>query len=253
MRSVLESFLSGAFRDTSQPSRRWSMSTISRSETPSAFGQQFGLGVEALIDQALLLLLEFEEELALPLRGADLHQPPVVHDELQDVRLDPEGRVIGELDVLVGVELLDRLHEPDVAFLDEVEQVLHPHALELKGDLDHQPQIRGHQDVGRVLVPLLHNADAVVALFLACQQPVFTDFGKVAMQRVELDQSLLIVIFLGSGCLGHLGGGRLGRFLRNPLGAVLFIAWGRLGLGRGFFGEGGCRGRLFGFPSVLTG
>ena len=45
------------------------------------------------------------EELALGLGGADLDQPPVVHDELEDVGLDPERGVVGELDALLGVEL----------------------------------------------------------------------------------------------------------------------------------------------------
>ena len=44
MRSVSESSLRGASRDMSQPSRRWSMSMISRSETPSLSERSLGRG-----------------------------------------------------------------------------------------------------------------------------------------------------------------------------------------------------------------
>src|SRR6266480_1574563 len=82
-----------------------------------ALGDELRAGREALALEPLALLGEVEEELALRLRGADLHQAPVVHDVADDVGADPPHRVGGEADAAVGVEVLDRLEEADVALL----------------------------------------------------------------------------------------------------------------------------------------
>src|SRR5438034_467176 len=89
-----------------------------------ALGDELRAGREALALEPLALLGEVEEELALRLRGADLHQAPVVHDVADDVGADPPHRVGGEADAAVGVEVLDRLEQADVPLLDEVEEVV---------------------------------------------------------------------------------------------------------------------------------
>jgi hypothetical protein len=63
---------------------------------------------------------QVEEELALGLRGGDLHQPPVAQHVLVDLGPDPVQRKRHEPHPALGVETADGLHEPDVAFLDEV-------------------------------------------------------------------------------------------------------------------------------------
>ena len=110
--------------------------------TPIRCAISFGCGAEALGLEAIGFLLEIEEQLALRLRGADFHQPPVVDEVAIDVSANPPHRVGGKSDPAIGVEILDRFHQPDVALLDEVEQVLGG-ARELHCDLHHQAQIRG--------------------------------------------------------------------------------------------------------------
>jgi hypothetical protein len=100
-------------------------------------------GVDAQRREALLLLVEVEEELALRLRGAELHQAPVVEDEPQDVRADPPRRVGRQLHPAVGVVALHGLHEADVALLDEVHEVAVGAAV-LVGDLHHQAEVGRH-------------------------------------------------------------------------------------------------------------
>ena len=56
------------------------------------------------VPELLALLPQIKEQLALGLRRADLHEPPVVEDELEDVGADPERRVARELDAAIGVE-----------------------------------------------------------------------------------------------------------------------------------------------------
>src|SRR5215211_7876465 len=53
---------------------------------------------------------------------------------------DPPRRVRRELEALAPVELLDRVHQPEVALLHEVEEGK-PRRLVLLGDRDHQPQV----------------------------------------------------------------------------------------------------------------
>jgi len=64
--------------------------------------------------ELLALLAQVEEQLALRLRGADLHEAPVVQDELEDVGANPERRVARELHAAMRIELTNRLDEPDV-------------------------------------------------------------------------------------------------------------------------------------------
>jgi hypothetical protein len=97
------------------------------------------VGSKPSLLELLALLAQVEEQLALGLGGADLHQPPVVEDELEDVGADPEGRVGRQLDPAVRIVLPHRLHQADVALLHQVEQVLV--AAVLVGDLHHQAQV----------------------------------------------------------------------------------------------------------------
>jgi hypothetical protein len=63
---------------------------------------------------------QVEEELPLRLGGGDLHHPPVAQDVFVDLGLDPVDRERREANAALGVEALHRLHQADVAFLDEV-------------------------------------------------------------------------------------------------------------------------------------
>src|SRR4029079_12367106 len=79
-------------------------------------------GREAFRFELVLLLLQIKEELPLRLRRAELYQAPIVHDVTNDVRADPPYGVRREAHAAVRIEVLHRLHEADVALLDEIEE-----------------------------------------------------------------------------------------------------------------------------------
>jgi hypothetical protein len=63
---------------------------------------------------------QVEEELALRLGGCNLHDAPVAQDELMDFSPDPVHGKRHQTHSAFGIEALDRLHEADIAFLNEV-------------------------------------------------------------------------------------------------------------------------------------
>src|SRR6059036_68068 len=73
----------------------------------------------------------------------DADRAGLVGDGARDRLPDPPGRVGRKLITTPIFELIDRLHEADVAFLDEVEE-LQPAVRVLLGDGDDEPQVRLH-------------------------------------------------------------------------------------------------------------
>jgi len=69
---------------------------------------------------------------------------PGVGDAAGDRLADPPRGVGRELEALAPVELLDRVHEAEVALLDEVQQ-RQPRRLVLLGNRDDEPQVRLHE------------------------------------------------------------------------------------------------------------
>ena len=63
---------------------------------------------------------QVEEQLALRFRRGDLYQPPVAQDVLVDFGLDPVDGERHQADAALRVKALHRLHQSDVAFLDQV-------------------------------------------------------------------------------------------------------------------------------------
>src|SRR5881396_2590237 len=152
-----------------------------------ALGDQLRTGREALALEPLALLGEVEEELALRLRGADLHQAPVVHDVADDVGADPPHRVGGEADAAVGVEVLDRLEEADVPLLDEVEEIVEG-ALVLARDHHDQPEVGRDEAPRRLPVLVLVPAHGELVLLLAREERDAADLAQVALERVGGDE-----------------------------------------------------------------
>ena len=109
-----------------------------------ALGDQARLDLDAEALELALLLVQPEEELALRARGAEADQPDVVEQVLEDVGADPVRGVGGELHALIGIEALHRLHQADVALLDQVEHV-GPGAAVLHRDLHDEAQVREHE------------------------------------------------------------------------------------------------------------
>src|SRR2546425_2966591 len=142
---------------------------------------------EAFALEPVALLLEIEEELALRLRGADLHQPPVVDDVPDDVGADPPDRVGRKADSAVGVEVLDRLEEPDVPLLDQVEEIVEG-ALVLARDHHDQAQVRRDELPSRLALALLVPAERQLVLLLAREDGDAADLGEVALEGVDRDE-----------------------------------------------------------------
>jgi len=138
-----------------------------------------GLDLEALLIQLLTLLAEVEEQLALRLGRADLDQPPVGQDELQDVRADPPGRVRGQLHAAVRVVLLHGVDEPDVTFLNQVEYVaVRPPVL--LGDLYDQAQVGGDETRGQPRVGGVAELHRDVVLLLAVHQGIAAELVQIS-------------------------------------------------------------------------
>jgi len=76
----------------------------------------------------------------------------LVGDRPRDGLADPPGGVRGEFETLRVVEFVDRAHEAQVAFLDQVEKGEAAIAIAL-GDRDHQAQV-GFDQLVLGLLPL---------------------------------------------------------------------------------------------------
>ena len=93
----------------------------------------------------------------------------LVGDGPGDRLADPPGGVGAELVAALPFELVHGLHEADVAFLDEVEE-LEPAVRVLLGDGHHQPEVRLHQLALGELRPLLGPFVGPERLFEVCRQ-----------------------------------------------------------------------------------
>ena len=147
-------------------------------------GEHFGIRIEALGHELLPLPVQIEEELALDLGCADLHHAEIVHDEFEDVGLDPEGGIIGKLDALVRVKLVQGVDKAHVALLHKIEHVLHPAALEVHGNLHNQAQMRGNELEGRFLVLGVAKAHCELVLLLWLQERKAADLAHVDLEVV---------------------------------------------------------------------
>jgi hypothetical protein len=151
--------------------------------------------------RSLALLAQVEEQLALGLGGADLHQAPVVQDELEHVGADPVRRVARQLDAPVRVVLGHGLHQPDVALLHQVEQVaMRPTVL--VRDLDHQAQVGLDQLARGLGVAVLDQPDRQGVLFLGRQQRKAPGLVHVRGQRVAHRERAAALVGLGALALG---------------------------------------------------
>ena len=125
-----------------------------------------------------------EEQLSLRLRGAQLDQAPALEDVVLDEGADPPHRVGDQADALVGVELLHRLHQADVSFLDQVGHLDAVAAVFVR-DLDHEAQVRGDQLVGRVQIAASRIEPGETLLFIDREQRVLVDFRQVHGERAS--------------------------------------------------------------------
>ena len=90
---------------------------------------------------------QIKEQLALRLGRGDFDQPPVAQNEFMDFRLDPVYRKRDQSHAAFRIKALDRFHEPNVAFLDQVSlgQTI---AFITSSNGDHHTQMGQHQLAG---------------------------------------------------------------------------------------------------------
>ena len=86
------------------------------------------------------------------------NRPAIVGDGAPDRLADPPGRVGRELEAASELKAIDRFHQADVAFLDQIEQ-REPASEVALGDRDHQAEIGFDQLLLRLdeqVLALLH-------------------------------------------------------------------------------------------------
>ena len=115
----------------------------------------------------------------------------VLRERVQDRLADPPDRVRDELDVLVRVELLRGLDEPDVALVDEVEK-RHARVPEALGVSDHEPQV-GLDEPSQGLRVVLLDSLAELLLLLGCQLLEAADLLQVPPQQGGFRVLLVVV------------------------------------------------------------
>src|SRR6185312_13300165 len=124
-------------------------------------------------------LAQVEEQLLLARGRAHLHQRPRAQDVFLDRGANPPHRVSGELEALVRLEALDRLHEADIALGNHFANRQAIAAI-AHGDLGHEPQMRSHQLVRRLAVPMLAPALGEHVFLLRLQHREPLDLLQVA-------------------------------------------------------------------------
>ena len=106
----------------------------------------------------------------------------LLRESARDRLLDPPRRIRGELEAHLVVELLDRTNEPEVAFLDEVEEG-DIRTRVVARDRHDEPKVRLDQLALRGLVPGILAAGEL-ALLRRREQATVADLTHVELQGV---------------------------------------------------------------------
>ena len=152
---------------------------ISDSFTSSRCAEQLRGSLDALGFQSFLFLAQVGKEFPLGLGRSDFDELPVVHYKLHYVGLDPKRCIVRKFVSPVRIEFLCRLHQSDVALLDEIHQVLHPVSLKIHGNLDHKSEICGNELVGGFDIALFAISDRQVPFILPAEKRIALDLVEV--------------------------------------------------------------------------
>lgn len=164
-----------------------------------AFGEQGRFGLKAHGFESVFFFAEIEEEFALGLGGPDFDHAGVVDEVFKDVGADPPLGVGGKADAFEGVELFDGLHQADVSFLDQVEQV-GDGALVFHGDLDDEAEVGGGKAESQGGVACFAELDGEVVLVFFGEERIFADLTEVFLKEIELiGEVFFFVDFDGQG------------------------------------------------------
>ena len=108
----------------------------------------------------------------------------LVHDGAFDGLANPPGGIGGETEATLGIELLNRPNQPQVAFLDQVEQC-QPAVDVPASNLDHQPEITLDHTLTAALFAFT-GKPREVHLFFRGKQGRKTNFVKVQLSGIQL-------------------------------------------------------------------
>ena len=150
-----------------------------RCRSPRAISCEGRLAHEDL-GEAIVDLVDLAQLLLLAVRQPD--RPLLVRQRPHDGLLDPPGGVRAEADVLAVIVLFDGAHEPDVAFLDQVEDGDLGREVVL-GDAHDEPKVALDELQPRGLVALL-DAARERQLLLEGQQAGALDLVEVCPEVV---------------------------------------------------------------------
>ena len=181
------------------------------------------------------------------------HQPRLMHQRALHRLADPPAGVGRETETALGLELADRVHQAEVAFLDEVAH-RQAAAQVVLGDADDQPQVVLDHRLARLEVAGAR-LDGGVVLLLGRQQRGAPDVAQIGLQgvgRVAVGgtQVALAVPGLALAVLGF-GAAQRADFVvlvGHDLGRVRRVALGRRG-GLMVLGRVGGLGRQLGRQS----
>ena len=157
---------------------------LGHAEIGGDLGHIVGVKIGVLVSvEVLLHPAQVEEQLLLRSGGAHLHQAPRTQDILLDARLDPPHRIGREAEAAIGLELLDALHQADIAFGNEVGH-RQPIAAVTHGDLGHQTQVRGNELRSSFGIVMFLVALREHVFLLLRQHGEFLDFGEIAVEAL---------------------------------------------------------------------
>ncbi len=127
---------------------------------------------------------QVEEQLALGLGRGDLDHAPVLQDVFVNLGLDPVDCIRYQAHALIGIEALDRLHQADIAFLDQVRmrQAITEVAARNRHD---QAQVRQHQRLRGGEVVIVAQAARQRHFFLVTQHRQTIDGRNI---RIDIAQ-----------------------------------------------------------------
>ena len=145
-------------------------------------GEQFRVRRESLPFELGLLFFEIVEQLPLVLGRPDFDQSIGVQEIAENVGPRPPGGIGVKADVLRRVELLDRLHQADVAFLNQV-HVVGAGVEIFGGNRDRHAQV-GHDEFhGGVAAALRVIFMEQAQFFFFGEIGIPADFGQVLLER----------------------------------------------------------------------
>ena len=77
------------------------------------------------------------------------------------------------------------MHKADIAFLHEIEDVLHPATLEINGNFDHKAQVGGNETESGFFVSRISEFDSQLVLFLGFEEGKVAYFPDIELKAVS--------------------------------------------------------------------